>query len=82
MQHIGYNKTNADNLECYLGPIDNHMYNRPLGTSVSTFSGFATIILADYPNVIIKQCAVGICRCIMSVRKKAEEERKKIARPT
>jgi hypothetical protein len=33
-----------------------------------------TIVLADYPNVIIKQCAVGICRCIMSVRKDAEEE--------
>ncbi|MDQ3852502.1 MAG: hypothetical protein M3299_06680 [Thermoproteota archaeon] len=33
-----------------------------------------TVVLADYPNVIIKQCAVGICRCIMSVRKKAEED--------
>jgi hypothetical protein len=44
-----------------------------------------TVVLADYPDVIIKQCAVGICRCMMSVRKKAEEERKKkkkTARPT
>jgi hypothetical protein len=31
-----------------------------------------TIALADYPDVTIKQCAVGICRCIMSVRKKKE----------
>lgn len=78
MQHIGYNKTNADNLECYLGPIDNHMYNRPLGTSVSLhLVDLHTIILADYPNVIIKQCAVGICRCIMSVRKNTEEGKKK-----
>jgi hypothetical protein len=35
-----------------------------------------TIALADYPDVTIKQCAVGICRCIMSVRKKKEVTKK------
>jgi hypothetical protein len=32
-----------------------------------------TVALADYPGVTIKQCAVGICRCIISVRKQEEE---------
>jgi hypothetical protein len=44
-----------------------------------------TVVLADYPNIIIKQCAVGICRCIISVRKRKEEEKeesKKKAMPT
>jgi hypothetical protein len=36
-----------------------------------------TVVLADYPYVTIKQCAVGICRCIISVRKQKKEEKKK-----
>ncbi len=50
------------------------MYNRPLCTKCLHLVDLHTVVLADYPNVIIKQCAVGICRCIMSVRKKAEED--------
>jgi hypothetical protein len=53
------------------------MYNRPLCTKCLHLVDLHTIILADYPNVIIKQCAVGICRCIMSVRKNTGEGKKK-----
>ena len=61
------------------------MYNRPLCTKCLHLMDLHTIVLADYPNVIIKQCAVGICRCIISVRKNAEEEKEesmKKAMPT
>jgi hypothetical protein len=49
------------------------MYNRPLCTKCLHLADLHTIVLADYPNVIIKQCAVGICRCIMSVEKRDRE---------
>ncbi len=61
------------------------MYNRPLCTKCLHLMDLHTIVLADYPNVIIQQCAVGICRCIISVRKRKEEEKeesKKKAMPT
>jgi hypothetical protein len=57
------------------------MYNRPLCTKCLHLVDLHTVILADYPDVVIKRCAVGICRCIMSVRKKTEGERKKTAMP-
>ena len=56
------------------------MYNRPLCTKCLHLVDLHTVVLADYPGVIIKHCAVGICRCIISVRKKKEEERKKKGR--
>ena len=59
--------------------IDNKMYDRPLCMKCLHSEDLHQITLVDYPDVTIKQCAVGLCRCVMSVRKKKEEERKKLA---